>query len=108
MAKPPATTPYTLWDCKADRMPVTNWNDVPMPEEALSRLQVGDAVRLLLMDSDGGSHGCWEKIYIADFSHNGVGARSYPPGTSQRRQNCESARNWSATEPRMKIAGWRK
>ena len=31
-------------------------------EEALSRLQVGDAVRLLLMDSDGGSG--WEKIYF--------------------------------------------
>ena len=33
-----------------------------MPEEALSRLQVGDAVRLLLMDSDGGS--CWSKVYF--------------------------------------------
>ena len=33
-----------------------------MPEEALSRLQVGDAVRLLLMESDGGSG--WEKIYF--------------------------------------------
>ena len=62
IAKPPATKAYTLWDRKADRMPVTNWSYVPMPEEALSRLQVGDAVRLLLMDSDGGSG--WEKIYF--------------------------------------------
>lgn len=62
IAKPPATRAYTLWDRKADRMPVTNWSYVPMPEEALSRLQVGDAVRLLLMDSDGGSG--WEKIYF--------------------------------------------
>ena len=62
IAKPPATRAYTLWDRKADREPVTNWSYVPMPEEALSRLQVGDAVRLLLMDSDGGS--CWSKVYF--------------------------------------------
>jgi hypothetical protein len=53
---------FYLWDRKGEGAPVTNWSYEPMPEEALSKLRVGDAVRLLLMGSPEGVS--WEKIYF--------------------------------------------
>mmetsp|Transcript_16316 Transcript_16316/g.55556 ORF Transcript_16316/g.55556 Transcript_16316/m.55556 type:complete len:163 (+) Transcript_16316:36-524(+) len=53
-------SPYTLWDRKADRVPVTNWSFCPIPEDALLKVGVGDVVRLMLLGASGES---WEKPY---------------------------------------------
>jgi hypothetical protein len=57
---------FYLWDRKGAGAPVTSWSYEPMPEEALSKLRVGDAVRLLLMgEARENFEGVeWEKIYF--------------------------------------------
>ncbi|KAA8498175.1 hypothetical protein FVE85_5760 [Porphyridium purpureum] len=73
---PYAAAPYRLYDRKADRAPVSTWHGEDFPAEAMSRLQVGDAVRLLLMDDAG----CWEKIYfeITSIDYYSKGGSSKP------------------------------
>jgi hypothetical protein len=55
---------YYLWDRKGAGVPLTEWSYEPMPEEALSKLRVGDAVRLLLMSDAREECNEWEKIYF--------------------------------------------
>jgi len=53
---------FVLYNRKAERLPPTNWNYVPIPAERLDKLRVGDVVRLLLEHPKGSG---WEKIYFA-------------------------------------------
>lgn len=69
---------FYLWDRKGEGAPVTDWCYEPMPEEALSKLQVGDVVRLLLMGEVEGVS--WEKIYFEitsiDYYANGSSGKA--------------------------------
>lgn len=53
---------FELLDCKAEKVPLTNWYYEELDRGEIDQLVVGDCVRLLLQDPV--NNNCWEKIYF--------------------------------------------